>query len=75
MGEGVYRSSILQVSHYADLKVVQPSELLVDGEQVKEGLGGVLVGAVAGVITGTVAVSLASLAAPSTGCLMTMASQ
>ena len=48
-GEGVDRAAVLQISQHGDGEAVDPPGLLNDGEQVEQGLGGVLADAVAGV--------------------------
>ena len=46
LGEGVDGAAVLQVADEGDAEVVQASLGLEDGEEIKQRLGGVLVGAV-----------------------------
>ena len=47
--EGVHRAPILQVTHHGHPQAINVSQFLLDGEQVQQGLGGVLASAVAGI--------------------------
>ena len=52
LAEGVDGAAVLEVAGEGDDEAVDGSELLADGEEVEEGLGRVLAGAVAGVDDG-----------------------
>ena len=49
LGERVHGAAVLQVADHGDAEVVQAALGFLDGEQIQQGLGRVLVGAVAGV--------------------------
>ncbi len=63
----MYRAAELQVAAQADGQVIQPSHAAADGHDVRQGLGGVLVAAVARIDHRDAGVAEARSGAPSLG--------
>ena len=49
LGQGVDGAAIFQVTHHGDLQIVQATLRFLNGKQIQQRLGGMLVGTVAGV--------------------------